>query len=116
MPKVNAGGTGRQLRAVLYLRVSSEEQVEGYSLDAQERAGRAWCEQHDAELIAIYKDEGRSARSDDVEKRPDFKRMLAEVEAGPANVVVVHKLDRFARNLRLTLDTLARLDGVGVGF
>ena len=81
---------GSDQRAVLYLRVSSEEQVQGYSLDAQERAGRAWCDQHGARLVGIYTDEGRSARSDDIAKRPDFRRMLADVEAGLAEVVVVH--------------------------
>ena len=35
----------RQLRAALYARVSTEEQVEGYSLDAQRRAFRQFCEQ-----------------------------------------------------------------------
>src|ERR671916_1449482 len=89
-------GSGQ--RAVLYLRVSSEEQIQGYSLDAQERAGRAWCHQHGAQLVGMYTDEGRSARSDDIAKRPDFRRMLVDVEAGLADVVVVHKLDRFARN------------------
>ncbi len=42
--------------------------------------------------------------------------MLADAEAGPVDVVVVHKLDRFARNLRVTLETLERLERAGVGF
>ena len=42
--------------------------------------------------------------------------MLADAEAGRFDVVVVHKLDRFARNLRVTLETLDRLERAGVGF
>ena len=42
--------------------------------------------------------------------------MLADAEAGLIDVVVVHKLDRFARNLRVTLETLERLERAGVGF
>src|SRR5687767_1962786 len=100
----------RPIRAALYERVSSEEQVEGYSLDAQDRAGRLYCEAHDWEIANIYRDEGRSARTDDLTKRPAFQRMLADAEAGLMAVVVVHKLDRFARNLRVTLETLERLE------
>jgi DNA invertase Pin-like site-specific DNA recombinase len=103
-------------RVGLYQRVSSEEQIEGYSLDAQDRAGRLSCEAHGWEIASVYRDEGKSARTDDLAKRPAFQQMLADAEAGLIDVVVVHKLDRFARNLRVTLDTLERLERSGVGF
>jgi site-specific DNA recombinase len=108
--------TARTIRAALYERVSSEEQVEGYSLDAQDRAGRLYCDAHSWEVVQVYRDEGRSARTDDFAKRPAFQQLLIDAEAGLIDVVVVHKLDRFARNLRVTLETLERLDRVGVGF
>ena len=38
-------------RAAVYHRVSSEEQVEGYSLDAQQRATAAYCAAHGWELV-----------------------------------------------------------------
>jgi DNA invertase Pin-like site-specific DNA recombinase len=104
------------MRAALYARVSSEEQVEGYSLDAQDRAGRLYCEAHDWDIVQVYRDEGKSARTDDLSKRPDFHRLLADAEAGLLDVIVVHKLDRFSRNLRVTLETLERLEQAGVGF
>ncbi|HEY7154578.1 MAG TPA: recombinase family protein [Gemmataceae bacterium] len=104
------------LRAALYIRVSSEEQVEGYSLDAQDRAGRLYCEAHGWDIVQIYRDEGKSARTDDLAKRPAFQQLLADAEAGRIDVIVVHKLDRFARNLRVTLETLERLEHAGVGF
>ncbi|MDP9366509.1 MAG: recombinase family protein, partial [Chloroflexota bacterium] len=107
---------GRVVRAGLYERVSSEEQVEGYSLDAQDRAGRLYCGAHGWDVARVYRDEGRSARTDDLAKRPQFAAMLADAEAGLLDVVVVHKLDRFARNLRVTLETLERLERRGVGF
>ncbi len=103
-------------RAAIYHRVSSEEQVEGYSLDAQDRATRAYCEAQGWTVAGVYRDEGKSARSDDLAKRPDFARMLADAEAGLVDVVVVHKLDRFARNRRVAFDTLHRLGRGGVGF
>ena len=103
-------------RAALYVRVSSEEQVEGYSLAAQERAIRAYCDFHGFAVVAEYRDEGRSARTDDLGKRPAFKRMLDDAEAGAFDAVIVHKLDRFARTLRVTLETLDLLERAGVGF
>ena len=103
-------------RAALYVRVSTEEQVEGYSLEAQDRAGRLYCDAHGWEIIDVYRDEGRSARTDDLARRPAFQQLLADAEAGHFDVIVVHKLDRFSRNLRVTLETLERLQTWGVGF
>ena len=103
-------------RAAFYVRVSSEEQVEGFSLDAQERAIADYCRDHGYEIVARYRDEGKSARTDDLRKRPAFRQMLADAEAGRFDILIVHKLDRFARNLRVTLETLDRLERAGVGF
>src|SRR5829696_4725644 len=110
IPTVQARAGAATVRAALYERVSSEEQVEGYSLDAQDRAGQLYCAAHGFEVVQVYRDEGRSARSDDLAKRPAFQQMLVDAEAGLIDVVVVHKLDRFARNLRVTLETLERLE------
>ena len=105
-----------QMRAALYVRVSSEEQVAGYSLDAQERTSRAYCAAHGWTLGRIYRDEGRSARSDDLAKRPAFGEMLADAERGAFDVVIVHKLDRFARNRTIAFEAFNRLGSSGVGF
>ena len=80
-------------RAGLYYRVSSEEQVEGYSLDAQQRAALAHCTAHGWAVAGEYRDEGKSARTDDIAARPAFRQLLADAEAGLLDVIVVHKLD-----------------------
>ena len=93
----------RQMRCVIYLRVSTKEQAEkgegeeGFSIPAQREA----CTRHirDAgwDLVDEYVDRGESARSAD---RPALKQMLARI-AGDRDVdaVVVHKIDRLARNM-----------------
>lgn len=96
--------------------MSSEEQVEGYSLDAQARACVLYCEAHGWTILREYRDEGRSARTEDLSKRPQFAAMLRDAEARLFDVIVVHKLDRFARNLRVTLETLDRLSKYDVAF
>ena len=106
-----SNGPGRSLPAG-----QSEEQVEGYSLDAQDRAGRLYCQTHGWEVVQVYRDEGRSARTDDLAKRPAFQQMLADAEAGLIDVVVVHKLDRFARNRRVAFEAFERLGKARVGF
>ncbi len=102
-------------RAAAYVRVSSEEQVSGYSLGAQERAAQAFCASQGWEMTS-YREEGKSARTDDISRRPALKRLLANVEKGHIHVVIVHKLDRFARNRRVAFDAFERLGKSGVGF
>jgi site-specific DNA recombinase len=108
------GGAGRL--AAVYVRVSSKEQVEGYSLEAQLRACREFCAARGYAVVAEYADEGRSAHTDNLAKRPQFARMLADAEAGRFQLIVVHKMDRFARKLRVTLECLERPGKAKVGF
>jgi DNA invertase Pin-like site-specific DNA recombinase len=104
------------LRAAIYARVSSEEQIEGYSLDAQLRACRNFASEHGWVVASEFIDEGRSARTDDIRKRPQFKRLIDEALQGNFAVVVVHKLDRFSRNRRIAFECFDRLSKKGVGF
>ena len=52
-------------RAFGYIRVSDPDQVQGYSLEAQESAIRQWCERNGYELVRIFSEEGKSAHVDD---------------------------------------------------
>jgi DNA invertase Pin-like site-specific DNA recombinase len=98
-------------RIALYLRYSSEEQSEGWSLEAQERGCRSFVDSKPGWAItAIYTDEARSGKSTD---RPGFQDMLKAAHAGEFDALVCHKLDRFSRNLvdvLLTLDDLQKHD------
>jgi len=111
---MTATTTGK--RAAIYVRVSSEEQVQGYSLAAQERAAADSCARHGWDVVRVYRDEGRSARTDDLRRRPSFAQLMADAETGLVDVVVVHKLDRFARNRRIAFESLDRLGRARVGF
>lgn len=103
-------------RAAYYVRVSSEEQTKGYSLAAQQRAIAAYCAQQGWDLVAQYHEPGKSARTEDARKRPVFQQLLADAAAHLFDVVIVHKLDRFARNRRVAFDAFHRLGVAGVGF
>ena len=114
----NSGAHGEQAvrRVAIYVRVSTEEQVEGYSLDAQRRAARAYCAERGWQIRVEYVEKGRSARYEDLSRRPQFKAMLEAAEDHHFDVVLVHKLDRFARNLLVLLTSLNRLGKANMSF
>jgi site-specific DNA recombinase len=105
-----------QIRAALYARVSSEEQLEGYSLDAQSRVFHALVQSRGWSIYKEYLEEGRSAHTDDIRKRPVFKDAIGDALAGKYDVLVVHKIDRFSRKLRITLEYFEKLGMAGIGF
>ena len=96
-------------RAVAYLRVSNLSQVDGHSLDAQDRLFRQLCDTRDWGALRVYREEGASAHSESIKKRPVFRQLMEDAKKGEFDIVVVHTLDRWSRNLRITLESLAQL-------
>jgi DNA invertase Pin-like site-specific DNA recombinase len=103
------------VRAAAYVRVSATSQVDGYSLDAQERLFRELCKNRGWELVKIYREEGKSAHAETITRRPVFRQLLEDATRHEFDVVVVHTLDRWSRNLKVTLDSLSILGKNGVG-
>jgi hypothetical protein len=85
---------------VIYVRVSSEEQVDGYSLSAQERFCREFAEKRHWDVVKIYSDPGHSGKND---RRPGFQNMIADAEQHQFKAILIHKLDRFSRNIENSL-------------
>jgi DNA invertase Pin-like site-specific DNA recombinase len=104
------------MRARLYARVSTEEQTEGYSIDAQRRSFQALCQSKGWTPDYEYIEEGKSAHTDNIRKRPAFKQAIDDALAGKYDVLVVHKIDRFSRKLKITLEYFEKLGQAGVGF
>lgn len=102
--------------AVAGIRVSSEEQLEGHSLDAQRRAIEQACAERSWTIVAWYADEGVSAHTDEIAKRPEFHRMVHNSQRRRFDAVVVHKLDRFAHSVTVALGTLKLLNSLGIAF
>ncbi len=92
------------MRAVGYIRVSDDDQLEGYSMDAQRRAFYDYCAQKGWEALGLYAEDGHSAWAESSAKRPAFRQLLTDAAADKFDVVVSHTLDRFSRNLRVMLD------------
>jgi hypothetical protein len=104
-------------RALLYLRVSTKEQAgrggeaDGYSIPTQREACLRKAQSHGAVVIEEFIDAGESARSAD---RPELQRMLRVIAAGDADLVIVHKVDRLARNRLDDLAISLALEDAGV--
>jgi site-specific DNA recombinase len=53
----------------------------------------------------FYEDDERSASGEQIAKRPAFKQLLDDVQAGRVHIIVVHTLDRWSRNVMVTLQS-----------
>ena len=104
------------MRAAAYLRVSNTSQVEGHSLDAQERLYIKLCKSKGWVPAIVYREEGRSAHSESIKHRPQLQQLLIDADNGEFDVVVVHTLDRWSRNLKVALDLMGQLERHKVGF
>lgn len=82
------------MKAVIYARYSSDNQREE-SIDAQIRAITDFAMNNGYTIICTYVDEALSAKSDN---RPRFLQMIDDAKTGKFDVILCHKLDRFARN------------------
>ncbi|MHB1390008.1 MAG: recombinase family protein [Thermoleophilia bacterium] len=100
------------MNCLIYLRVSTKEQAqtnetEGYSIAAQRKACAKYVQEKGWTLIDEYTDRGESARS---AHRPMLQEMLKRVKEDKSiNAVVVHKIDRLARNLKDHVEITATL-------
>lgn len=103
------------MRAVAYLRVSSASQIDGHSLDAQERLFHELCKNRGWEAIRVYREEGKSAHVEAIARRPLFKQLLDDAAKHEFDLVIVHTLDRWSRNLKITLESLTILGRLNIG-
>ena len=104
------------MRAAGLFRVSDEDQVEGYSLDAQRRDFFEFCRQKGWDAEKTYTEEGRSAWGESIDKRPVFRKMLEDSGLDLFDVVVVNTFDRFSRNMLVTLAAFQTLSRNNVTF
>ena len=100
-------------KCILYPRVSTEMQVDGYSLEGQKNCLKRFAEREEMQIVGIYEDAGKSGKS--IEGRPAFKRMLSDIQAGlEVDYILVYKLSRFGRNAADILNSLELVQSYGV--
>lgn len=118
-PKGNRANGETACRCAIYTRKSSEEGLEQNfnSLDAQREACEAFIQSQKNEgwiaLPEMYDDGGVSGATMD---RPALIRLLADIEAGRADTVVVYKVDRLTRSLGDFVKIVDVFDTRGISF
>jgi len=81
----------------LYMRVSTDRQAqEGDSLEEQESELRKYCDYHTLTIRKVYIERGKSGGNTN---RPEYQKMIRDIEAHTIDTVVVKKLDRLSRSL-----------------
>lgn len=96
-----------------YIRVSTVRQGDGASLEAQKDAIMGFASQHNLTIIKWFEEKETASKTG----RPIFDAMLSSLGQGEADGVVIHKIDRSARNYAdwARLDEVARL-GIKIYF
>ncbi|MDR6555498.1 recombinase family protein [Paenibacillus qinlingensis] len=100
----------KEIRAAVYTRVSSDRQIEGFSLEAQEDllmqeiGKRGWV------FHELYTDPGESGGNLD---RPGVQKLIKDMKDHKFDALIIHKLDRLTRNmgdLYFLIDLINKLD------
>lgn len=83
-----------------YVRVSTQEQTENYSIGEQISRLKAYCKAKDLKIYDTYIDNGYSGSNIN---RPAIKKMIKDLKQNKFNIILVYKLDRLSRSQKDTL-------------
>jgi site-specific DNA recombinase len=101
-------------RVAIYLRRSTDEDHQPFSLEAQETKLRAFVASQPGnwQIVAVYSDDASGATTD----RPELQKALRAARAGLFDTLLVYRVDRFSRSLRDLTTLLDDLDEAEVVF
>lgn len=87
------------IRVAIYIRVSTDEQAKhGYSIESQKARLIEWAKEHNYQIVDIYADEGKSARTK-ISNRKQLLRLLDDVKNNKIDRIIIWRLDRWFRNV-----------------
>ena len=101
-------------KAILYCRVSSDEQAKGGSLKYQADALRRFCESNGIEVVAIYHEVYSSKSFDRPEMKEICKRFLQRQKDVEVDGLLVMSWDRFSRNATDGWDHISKFKRFGI--
>lgn len=101
-------------RAVLYLRVSSEEQLDNFSLKTQEDICRKEADRRGYSIEKLFKEEGKSAKT--IVGRPTLIKLLEYCRKNKRRIgaLIVYRLDRLSRQTGDYLAIRKKLNDIGI--
>jgi len=102
-----------KLRVAAYARVSTEQDEQQSSYEAQVSYYTSYINNHEGwEFVEVFADEGISGTS--TKKREGFQRMMAAAEAGKIDLILTKSISRFGRNTVDTLSAVRKLREKGI--
>ncbi|MGV2385058.1 MAG UNVERIFIED_CONTAM: recombinase family protein, partial [Thermobifida fusca] len=102
-----------ELRVAIYLRRSTDDEHQPFSLDAQQTRLHAYiASQPGWRLVATFTDDASGATLD----RPGLSDAMAAARAGAFDILLVYRVDRFTRRIRDLSYLVDELDKAGVAF
>ncbi|TQN32638.1 site-specific DNA recombinase [Haloactinospora alba] len=101
------------MRVAIYIRISTDEENQPFSLEAQENKLRSYISsQDDWHVVQIYSEQASGSATE----RPQLNKLLAAARAGRFDLVLVYRVDRFSRSVRGLAQLMDELDSAGVVF
>src|SRR5689334_21514043 len=82
-------------RAIIYVRVSTEDQADNYSIASQKAACQKYAEEHGFTVIAVCEDVMTGSTLD----RPQLTEARSLIRQGAADILIVYTLDRLTRSV-----------------
>lgn len=105
-----------KLKAVVYIRVSDQSQIDNNSLETQLKTCKQYAENNNYEVVEIFREEGVSAKH--IQSRPAMRRMLdyCTLKKNRISAVIIYKMDRWSRNVEegLMAESLLAKYGVSI--
>lgn len=103
----------KNMRVVVYARVSSEDQAERGTIESQIEFARKYCDLHEIDVLDWYLDDGITGTLP-LDDRPEGQRLREDAHAGKFDLVLIYKLDRLGRSARIIINSVYDLEQHGV--
>lgn len=99
----------KKKKAIIYIRVSTDEQAEGFSLSSQEIALEKYCKNNNIEVAKVFKDDYSAWEGFD---RPGYKTLRQYIAANKNTIdyILVTQWSRFSRNMTSSLNEIKDLN------
>ncbi|MBR0079665.1 MAG: recombinase family protein [Synergistaceae bacterium] len=113
MGRMDGGVIDARIPTAAYCRVSTTKDTQDGSYETQCNYYRQLIETDSTmRLVGIYGDDGQSGRS--MKTRPELQRLIRDCELGKVKLILTKSISRFARNMLECVETIRKLNALGV--
>lgn len=99
--------------AAIYIRVSTDDQIDAQGLDVQRDMCETYAQAYKLPILRVYSDEGVSGAKP-AHKRPELSKLIEAAKNGEFNTLIAPAIDRLGRDLRVFLAVWDELEEAGI--